>query len=63
MLLLPQPVAQALVNYLQEQPFKHVHQLIGALMQLQPAPEPAAKSEPANGAEKPADEQAEASAN
>lgn len=37
-LLLSQPLAQALVSYLETKPFREVHQLIGAIMCCPPAP-------------------------
>lgn len=37
--VIPQPVAQALIDYLKTRPYVEVHELIGALLQLQDAPE------------------------
>lgn len=44
MLLIPIPVAQAILNYLATQPYQQVHELIHALQALEPAPEPTAPS-------------------
>ena len=36
-LIIPQELAQQLVNYLKTRPYEEVFQLIGQLLQLQPA--------------------------
>lgn len=39
-LVIPQPLAQAVLNYLARQPYADVASLVQALLQLQKVPEP-----------------------
>lgn len=44
--IIPQALAQAILDYLAAHPYREVAVMVGALQQLQPAPEPKPEPEP-----------------